>query len=280
MAAMTAISVLALTLTQAGSAVPDAEMEKVQAERWLKLYSEIASQYQITKLDEPEKKLTLETAPVLKYTNPVRRAQQNGALYVWTDAGRPAVIGSIWSKALRDPSRRRIAHEFHSLSNHSLVAEHAVGVRWRPKANRVVSAEFASANAPSDVQAVRRRQMRTLARECSAWLMTTPGTEGEELRLLSQPVWEYESRKQGVLDGALFAYTLATDPELILQLEAVAREGEGRVWEFTAVRLTSLPLELRRTDKVIWDVQAATPGAEEESYFLNSQVEVRNAILE
>src|SRR5439155_5338408 len=41
--------------------------------------------------------LKLLDQPLRFYTNPVRTNDQHGAIFLWTEQGRPAVIGSIWS---------------------------------------------------------------------------------------------------------------------------------------------------------------------------------------
>ena len=63
-----------------------------------------------------QQRLTLLEKPLLFYTNPVRMNDQHGAIFLWTEAGRPAVIGSIWSAINRqNPSSRIVSHEWHSL---------------------------------------------------------------------------------------------------------------------------------------------------------------------
>jgi len=62
-------------------------------------------------------RLKLEEKPLLFYTNPVRQNDQHGTIFLWTDRGRPAVFGSIWSEVNRMNSEvRNVTHELHSLA--------------------------------------------------------------------------------------------------------------------------------------------------------------------
>ena len=63
------------------------------------------------------------------------------------------------------------------------------------------------------------------------------GSDREELRLLPQPVYRYESEDPEVQDGGVFAFVQGTDPEVLLLLEAVRTEG-GLVWIYGFVRGT------------------------------------------
>ena len=68
-----------------------------------------------------------------------------------------------------------------------------------------------------------------IAREFSA--TTRDAQENRwELRLLSQPIYRYESTDPDVLDGALFAIVTSagTDPEAILLIETRTPRGGAR----------------------------------------------------
>jgi hypothetical protein len=61
-----------------------------------------------------------------------------------------------------------------------------------------------------------------------------------ELRLLSQPLYRYPKETAEVLDGALFAFTEANDPEVFLLLEAVALDnGKRHEWRYALARSTT-----------------------------------------
>jgi hypothetical protein len=54
---------------------------------------------------------------------------------------------------------------------------------------------------------------------------------------LSTPLYRYEKPPGDVLEGAVFAFVLGTDPELLLVLEARRDEG-ATVWQYALARMT------------------------------------------
>jgi hypothetical protein len=76
--------------------------------------------------------------------------------------------------------------------------------------------------------------MKALAREFAASMKDEQG-ESYQLRLLTQPLVRYEPEGKQVLDGALFSFSLGTDPEVILLLEARAVK-EGFQWHYACAR--------------------------------------------
>ena len=73
------------------------------------------------------------------------------------------------------------------------------------------------------------------------------------LRLLPQPVHRYKSEMSGILDGAMFAFVEATDPEILLILE-VRTSGDKREWHYALARMTSVGLKASFHDKEVWNV--------------------------
>jgi hypothetical protein len=78
--------------------------------------------------------------------------------------------------------------------------------------------------------------------------------ETQTLRLLSQPIARYESKKYGVVDGGLFTFVEATDPEAFLLLE-VRPARENLQWHFGMARMASLKMQASFNDKVVWNVE-------------------------
>jgi hypothetical protein len=68
--------------------------------------------------------------------------------------------------------------------------------------------------------------------EAAAYAISLDGVD-QELRLLSQPLYRYESTLPEVVDGALFTFVTGTDPELMLVIEA-RRAFPGGAWERAA----------------------------------------------
>jgi len=111
---------------------------------------------------------------------------------------------------------------------------------------------ISGAPAPATIAAGRLRQVRALAKEFEATETTRDGVT-RELRLLTQPLFRYESTDPEVIDGGLFAFVEGTDPELILLIEA-RKSSEGLRWEYAAARSNSVALKLSRKGAEAWSV--------------------------
>jgi hypothetical protein len=91
--------------------------------------------------------------------------------------------------------------------------------------------------------------MRALAREFKASVDLENG--GTQLRLLSQPLFRYESET----DGALFAFVLTTDPEVLLIIDD--RVGDlGHAWHYAFARMSNHSLVAKHRDRDVWGVPA------------------------
>lgn len=180
-----------------------------------------AKKYVIESADKV--KLTLNEKSLLNWTNPARQ-QERGAVYVWTIDERPAAIGSLFSYEY--DSKVYDKHEFHSLASGPLRSTFAGTLAWTPKSAGVEWRPFADSPQPGTTHTARLLQMRQLARPFRAELFS-PKDEKTELRLISRPLFEYSSPKSGVIDGAIFSFAVATDPEVLLLVEAFEENLNG-----------------------------------------------------
>ena len=220
-------------------------------ERILEIYTSDAAEYTIYRDASHKDRVELRREPVLVCSNPTRLGG-DGAVFVWTCQGRAEVIGTFFSFPSIGP--RQLYHEFHSLSvsvlDVSRVGMHASS--WTPMAPGIALAAFPGAPRPTRSAAQRLSQMRALTRDFSA--STKDHTEKRlELRLLPQPLYRYESTNPDVLDGALFAFVAATDPEALLVIEARTQApANGHVWNYAICRLTDLGLVVRHKGKDVF----------------------------
>lgn len=245
-------------------------------QHWLDFYTAEAAKYEFFVDGRDDAPLTLEPAPIFHYSNPVRSADQHGALFVWTRNGRPEVIGSIWSSvpAGADASLRGVSHEFHSLSTSGITSHHAPrvarrgpvpdwqttdpGIEWQP---------VDGAAPPAAMPALRLIQMKRLAAEFTARIETSDVERRDTLRLVTQPLFRYAGEAAGLNDGALFAFVQATDPELLLLIEARSTR-DGPRWHYAAARFAHLPLSLSRRDQDVWSCEKGEPYVSGNPYFM------------
>src|SRR5437870_770536 len=72
----------------------------------LKLHTQEARAYHIFRDEKHTQELELNTKPVFNWTNVVGEDTQFGHVFVWTNAGRPEAIGTMFSTRYVDPKRR------------------------------------------------------------------------------------------------------------------------------------------------------------------------------
>lgn len=140
---------------------------------------------------------------------------KDSAIFLWTDpkTGRPEATIQMF----RAPTGHWL-HDWTSLSTSPIVAETGNDLRWQPKPG-LEFRPVPDAPAPAATPAARLRQLRVLAEGFSA----TDNFLGEgwsHLRLLPKPLLRYGHAGSGVEDGALFAFVLGTDPEVVLMIES------------------------------------------------------------
>ncbi|MBW3601004.1 MAG: hypothetical protein KY475_27525 [Planctomycetes bacterium] len=238
---------------------PDAE----QREQWKAAYRRIAES--ITMRSGPAA-LDLHPTPLLFYTNPVRHNDQHGTIFLWTDEGRPAVFGSIWSARNRlDPTVRFVTHEWHSLLEApETLATRGETVLWVSGEPGVRWQSLEDAPAPSNSRTVRLLQMRNIVRGLSARIVEE---EVNQLRLMPQPLYRYPEDVSDAIDGALFAFTLATDPELIAVVEA-QNDGPTPTWRVAFARFGALPMSVHNGQREMWSCDRVKPPLPQGKYHL------------
>lgn len=217
-----------------------------------------AEAYQITLDSEPPRRLTLKTEPVLRWSNPLRKTS-DGAVFVWVADGRPEVVASLYRYDREGVLREE--HEFQSLAETGLTSSRNGETVWSPRAGGVTFAPIPDAPPPAASAAERLRQMRMLAQQFRAFFDLP--NDHSELRRLPQPILRYEARKADLADGALFAFVLTTDPEVLLLIEA-RRQGGSLAWHYAFARMSMVNLRAEHKEKRVWSVDwqvtGGTPG--------------------
>jgi len=214
------------------------------------------------------RKLDLLTDPVLRWSNPAV-GRVYGSVFLWTADGRPIAAASIYRWFA--PYTQRTA-EFVQLSSHAVVAEREGRKRWTPASGLVTFHPLDNAPLPDKSSRKRAAQMRILAGEFAPELtdkrVIDEGTR-QQLRLLEKPIYQYGADSGGLVEGALFAFVVGTDPEVLLLLEV--REIEGKaLWHYALARMNRDAMRVRHRDREVWSVPfLEKPWADSQSdYFL------------
>jgi hypothetical protein len=249
-----------------------------QQRKWNEYYSDQATKYEIRKTDDADKLLELKPNPVLFWSNPVRIGETNGAVYIWTDEGRAAAVGTIFSFLdRRDRNLRIIAHSFHSLSTGPLVAERDGRKSWSIDSGGIQPQTIPGGPEPANGSPQRLLQMRELAREFAA--TTVQDGIDRELRLLPQPIYRNELANERSKDGALFTFVTGTDPELMLLID-VRESSIGPRWHYAAARFTDLTVRLSHKQTEVWSYERQSGTEDGKSPYVSGRVASRSSVID
>jgi hypothetical protein len=195
----------------------------------------------------------LTPVPVIRWRNVVCGQEGEAMMVVWPHNRRPVAMASIY------PWNEKMTHEFDSLSrDNKLIARDKDRVIWSPETAGVEFKDVPKAPKPGKTAAERLRQMKAIAERFKATMTEWQGDNSDQeiLRLLPRPLFRYDLTNAkdpdpNLLDSALFAYVVGTDPEAVLVLEAIGTAGKAD-WQYAFVRATSGGLEVKLGDEVVW----------------------------
>ncbi|HUQ71649.1 MAG TPA: hypothetical protein VM165_19125 [Planctomycetaceae bacterium] len=211
--------------------------------------------------DSP-KTLSRSEHPLLRYTNPVTSQFAEGILFLWLDGKRPQ---AAVSPSCRDGGT--IYWELTSLSDEPLrLTRDGVAV-WQPKSGSRPSARLPGAPEPAATPSARLAQLRAQARR---FVLREERRGGwQEGRLLTRPLYQWEDREHGIIDGALFGFAETTDPEVLLLIEARQPTGATTAeWWFAIAKMTSSPCVMSLDEQEIWNASGywKNPRGPEDPY--------------
>jgi hypothetical protein len=230
------IAIFGIIATAAGAD----EVQLIEQAR-AKRIRELAQSY-IVQLDDEKTPAKLQPEPIFRWTNP-ERGSKGGTLFLWTDQGRPVMTLGIWT--YRDI---RLSRELQSLYLKPFTARSSDNVNLTPTVAGVEYHELSNSPPPAESAVFRLVQMRKIAADFSATVKRRDRTKPDPLRLLSQPLYRYSEMPTGVTDGALFAFSQGTDPEVFLLLES--REA---AWHYAFAPSTSGSVKGFHKDMLVWD---------------------------
>ncbi len=185
----------------------------------------------------------LKPEPVLRFTNTVGDSR-DGSVFLWLgDGDRPEAAVQVFK------TRFPWMQEWTSLSPDPLMAKMPDGPDWKPTRGGVELKPVPAAPKPADTASERLRQMHTMTRDFRArdrfrgvW---------QPLRMMSKPMARYGKPGSELVDGALFAFVITTDPEAWLMLEARTTKN-GLEWHYAFAPMSGYPLEASWKERVVW----------------------------
>jgi hypothetical protein len=113
--------------------------------------------------------------------------------------------------------------------------------------------DLKGAPAPADTKPARSRQLKDLARRRAVSIADPDQGFKENMRLLTQPIHNYDDAATGITDAAIFVFsTNGTNPDVLVLIEA-QRENQGLAkWRFAVARMTNGELTLRDGEDKAW----------------------------
>lgn len=178
--------------------------------------------------------------PLLKYTNPLYRAQSDGLLLAWVVDSVPVALVSYSIRNERDVFR-----ELAICSDSPLRCTIEERLIWTPNPTFRRRRIGTTIDVPANDR-LRLRMMKRLAERFKS---------GKK-RVLPTPVYRYQSSKAGVIDGGVFVLTDTNDPEILILIEAVQPEGESSAaWQYSLARMNSHPQQVHLDGQLVWDLQ-------------------------
>ncbi|MFK8112416.1 MAG: hypothetical protein AB8B91_09445 [Rubripirellula sp.] len=186
--------------------------------------------------------------PLMHWQNPERN-QEQGATYIWEADGQPQVLVSIFTYEWNNVVHCR--HEVISLAEGPFESRLHDELVWTPMTAGLQWTPIGESTPPSQSAARRMFQLRSLAREFEG-ILHHKRTGDAKLAMLPQPLLRYQSEAKGILDGAIFSFAVATDPEILLVIEA-KQSDDGPLFQFAPIRSNYNALELRRKQETVWE---------------------------
>lgn len=190
----------------------------------------------------------------------------DGTVWIWGRGGRAVALLTISAERgeLKGPSNW--AFELTSLSPQKLTVSSQDGWSWTPQAAGLKYAAVPDAPPPADLERTRLRQMKDIARRFNA----NGVADGRrfELRVLPTPIHRYSDEQAGIVDGALFFIADGTNPEVLLAIEAMAREDARPQWTYAINRVSAAELHARLDGKEIWTAPRVVKASIRSPYYL------------
>jgi len=240
--------IASVTLADDPPAESGKTIEEQQIAEALELTTNVARDFSLTIANDDETPLKFQPKSLLQWSNPTEGTIY-GNVFIWTREKRPQAIVSIY-KWYAPFSHGSI--EFHSLSTEPVIARRDDRVVWQPAKGGVEWKPLPGDLRPADTRERRLIQFRQIARQF-AIEKTDREQVTRNLRLMTQPIYRYETAAEAVVDGALFAFAQGTDPEVVLLLEATPEEkSKSLVWRYALVRMNHVKFVATYQQEEVW----------------------------
>ncbi len=199
----------------------------------------LVQSYTLTIPGQPSAQPKLVEDSIFNWSNPLRTTD-GGVIYLWTLDGRPTATLGVWKMSGGNAAN---AYEWQSLSTTPLsatpLADNDIFTTWSSEAAGIEFKPLVGEDKPKNNPNLRASQMRSIATKHFTATLNFDTPDAEKLRLLPTPLYKYADKPADVIDGAMFAFTQDTDPEVLLILEARKSINDEPSWFFAMAPSTS-----------------------------------------
>ena len=199
---------------------------------------------------------------VLRWTNP-SAGRVYGNTYLWLRSGRPAAVGCLFHNV---QPWGTFNGELAALTGPKLAATRDDKVMWEPDSEWRWAA--VPGVTPAATASQRQVQLKALAGEFVVELLDTrnvPRGEDQTPRLLPKPLYRYDATLTKTLDGALFAFVVGTDPELLVLIECDTAAAKPE-WKFGVARMNRDTIRLKRQGETVWEATSTKDHGPKDTY--------------
>jgi hypothetical protein len=240
----------------------------------LAVLSKIAGSFEV-RLDD-KREATRQIEPALRWTNTIGHAT-DAALFLWVRDGRPVAVGTTFVT-----DGVAVGHEFQSLSLEPLEARRGGKVIWEPGEPGINFQRLADAPVPADTARQRISQIKTLARRFRSQAIKSPPAyqenDARELRLITKPLLQYHDPQAPANEGAIFAFAMDTDADVLLLIENRVRDGKAG-WEYALARTNPYVLKVWYDETLVWTQKRLLATSDpSEPYFIAGPYSLKQEI--
>jgi hypothetical protein len=140
--------------------------------------------------------------------------------------------------------------------------------QWAPRATPFIWSKIPDQAAPHARENIRRQQIKQAAQEFSAseqWRGQT-----YQLRMMPQPILQYEDKENGVISGAVFVWAHGTNVEVLMFVEARREKDASNRWVAGFSRLAAASLDVDYKGQDFWNSPENVTANQTSSYFFQT----------
>lgn len=184
--------------------------------------------------DEQWSARPLNETPLFRYHD-ARRDILDAALWAYGQQGRPAAL--MKTEAYKVESGEKWVFCLASLSDGIVNAAWDDGATYRAQQPGVELQVIPDAPRAAPSPNLRLIQIKRLTERFAAQIQNAED-DREPMRLMPTPICRYDDKESGLIDGAIFGYTMGTNPDVLLVIELYEEDGEQQ-WRCGAAGMTS-----------------------------------------